>query len=84
MTNDEVLKEMGESLKALRTDHVDIWHLHGRDTPDAITDEAVEAQMNFRAMTEPYTPQDEKMLFARRGPSGSRSTTDFFLLYIFV
>ena len=44
MTKAEVLKEMDESLKALRTDHVDIWHLHGRDTPDAITDEAVEAQ----------------------------------------
>ena len=24
-----------------------------------------EVEMNFRAMTEPYTPQDEKMLFAR-------------------
>jgi predicted aldo/keto reductase-like oxidoreductase len=24
-----VLTEMDESLKALRTDHVDIWHLHG-------------------------------------------------------
>jgi len=44
MTKAEVLREMDESLKALRTDHVDIWHLHARDTPDAITDEAVEAQ----------------------------------------
>jgi predicted aldo/keto reductase-like oxidoreductase len=44
MTKAEVLREMDESLKALRTDHVDIWHLHSRDTPDAITDEAVEAQ----------------------------------------
>jgi len=45
MTKAEVLQEMDESLKALRTDHVDIWHLHARDTPDAITDEAVEAQL---------------------------------------
>jgi predicted aldo/keto reductase-like oxidoreductase len=44
MTKSDVIKEMDESLKALRTDHVDIWHLHARDTPDAITDEAVEAQ----------------------------------------
>jgi uncharacterized protein len=44
MTKAEVLKEMDETLKALRTDHVDIWHLHGRDTPDSIPDEAVEAQ----------------------------------------
>jgi uncharacterized protein len=44
MTKAEVLKEMDETLKALRTDHVDIWHLHGRDTPESIPDEAVEAQ----------------------------------------
>jgi uncharacterized protein len=44
MTKSEVIREMDESLKALRTDHVDIWHLHARDTPDSITDEAVEAQ----------------------------------------
>jgi predicted aldo/keto reductase-like oxidoreductase len=50
MTKAEVLKEMDESLKALRTDHVDIWHLHGRDTPDTITDEAVEAQLMLKKM----------------------------------
>jgi predicted aldo/keto reductase-like oxidoreductase len=48
MTKAEVLKEMDESLQALRTDHVDIWHLHGRDTPDSITDEAVEAQIMLK------------------------------------
>ena len=42
-TKAEVLKDMDASLKALQTDHVDIWHLHSRDTPDTITDEAVEA-----------------------------------------
>jgi len=42
-TKAEVLKDMDDSLKALQTDHVDIWHLHSRDTPDTITDEAVEA-----------------------------------------
>ncbi len=44
VTKAEVFREMDESLKALRTDHVDIWHLHARDTPDSITDELVEAQ----------------------------------------
>jgi predicted aldo/keto reductase-like oxidoreductase len=44
LTKAGVIKEMDESLKALRTDHVDIWHLHARDTPESITDEAVEAQ----------------------------------------
>ena len=42
-TKSEVLRDMDASLKALQTDYVDIWHLHSRDTPDAITDEAVEA-----------------------------------------
>ena len=42
-TKAEILKDMDASLKALQTDHVDIWHLHSRDTPDTITDEAVEA-----------------------------------------
>jgi predicted aldo/keto reductase-like oxidoreductase len=42
-TKADVFKDMDTSLKALQTDHVDIWHLHSRDTPDTITDEAVEA-----------------------------------------
>jgi hypothetical protein len=43
LTKAEVLKDMDDSLKALQTDHLDVWHLHSRDTPDMITDEAVEA-----------------------------------------
>ncbi|MBP1610440.1 MAG: aldo/keto reductase [Acidobacteria bacterium] len=42
-TKADVFKDMDASLKALGTDYVDIWHLHSRDTPDTITDEAVEA-----------------------------------------
>ncbi len=42
-TKADVFKDMDDSLKALQTDHVDIWHLHSRDTPETITDEAVEA-----------------------------------------
>jgi hypothetical protein len=42
-TKAEVLKDMDDSLKALQTDHLDIWHLHSRDTPEVITDEAIEA-----------------------------------------
>jgi predicted aldo/keto reductase-like oxidoreductase len=43
LTKADVFKDMDQSLRALQTDHVDIWHLHSRDTPDMITDEAVEA-----------------------------------------
>jgi len=42
-TKDEVFRDIEASLKALQTDYVDVWHLHSRDTPEAITDEAVAA-----------------------------------------
>jgi hypothetical protein len=42
-TKSDIFKDMDASLKALNTDYVDIYHLHSRDTPDTITDEAVEA-----------------------------------------
>ena len=40
---EDILKDLDTSLQALGTDHVDIWHLHARDTPSSIPDEAVEA-----------------------------------------
>jgi len=40
---DAILKDLDTSLKELGVDYVDIWHLHARDTPAAIPDEAVEA-----------------------------------------
>jgi len=42
-TKADVMKDMDASLKALGTDYVDMWHLHSRDTPGTIPDEAVEA-----------------------------------------
>lgn len=42
-TRADVLKDIETSLKTLETDYLDIWHLHSRDTPHTITDEAVEA-----------------------------------------
>ncbi len=42
-TKADVFKDMDASLKALDTDYLDVWHLHSRDTPDAITEEAVSA-----------------------------------------
>jgi predicted aldo/keto reductase-like oxidoreductase len=39
---DEIIKDLETSLKTLGTDYVDIWHLHGRDNPKMIPDEAME------------------------------------------
>jgi aryl-alcohol dehydrogenase-like predicted oxidoreductase len=38
------LKELEMSLKELGTDHLDIWYLHGKDKPEAMKDELIEAQ----------------------------------------
>ena len=38
-----IFKDLDTSLQALGTDYVDIWHLHARDTPASIPDEAIEA-----------------------------------------
>jgi predicted aldo/keto reductase-like oxidoreductase len=39
-----VLADLETSLKELQTDHLDVWHLHNRGTPDMVNDELVEAQ----------------------------------------
>ena len=41
-TKDAIIKDLETSLKTLGTDYVDIWHLHGRDKPEQIPDEAIE------------------------------------------
>jgi predicted aldo/keto reductase-like oxidoreductase len=44
----DILKDLDTSLKALGTDYVDIWHLHARDTPASIPDEALEAMQECK------------------------------------
>jgi predicted aldo/keto reductase-like oxidoreductase len=39
---DAIIKDLETSLKALGTDYVDILHLHGRDNPSQVPDEAIE------------------------------------------
>jgi uncharacterized protein len=41
-TKEAIINDLDTSLKALGTDYVDIWHLHGRDNPSQIPDEAIE------------------------------------------
>ena len=38
---DAIIKDLETSLKILGTDYVDIWHLHGRDNPAQVPDEAI-------------------------------------------
>ena len=38
------LAELDTSLKELGTDHLDMWHLHGKDTPAEISDELMDAE----------------------------------------
>lgn len=47
-TKADILEDMETSLKMLGTDYVDIWHLHARDTPAAIPDEALEAMVQCK------------------------------------
>jgi len=45
---EEILRDMDTSLKTLGTDYIDIWHLHARDTPARIPDEALEAMVQCK------------------------------------
>ena len=38
-----ILKDLDTSLSELGTDYVDIWHLHARDKPESLPDDAIEA-----------------------------------------
>jgi predicted aldo/keto reductase-like oxidoreductase len=38
------LKDLETSLQELGTDYLDIWHLHGKSSPEAVTDDLLEAQ----------------------------------------
>jgi aryl-alcohol dehydrogenase-like predicted oxidoreductase len=42
-TKADILKEMDVSLRNIGTDHVDVYHLHARDTVERVPDEALEA-----------------------------------------
>lgn len=44
----DIINDLNTSLKELGTDYVDIWHLHARDTPSSIPDEALEAMQECK------------------------------------
>ena len=44
----DILKDIDTSLKNIGTDYVDVYHLHARDIPTAIPDEAIEAVQEIK------------------------------------
>ena len=44
----KLLAHLDTSLSELKTDYIDIWYLHGKDNPDHIRDEMIEAQQIAR------------------------------------
>src|SRR6266700_2475931 len=47
-TKADALKDLDTSLKELGTDHVDIWYLHAKSSPEEITDELIDAQQTAK------------------------------------
>ena len=45
---EDIINDLNTSLKELGTDYVDIWHLHARDTPRNIPDEALAAMQECK------------------------------------
>jgi uncharacterized protein len=43
-TREDALRDIDTSLKELGTDYVDVWELHGRNSPADLTDDLLEAQ----------------------------------------
>jgi predicted aldo/keto reductase-like oxidoreductase len=42
------MADLETSLKELQTDHLDVWHLHSRQSPSQVTDELLEAQQTAK------------------------------------
>ncbi|HSW38417.1 MAG TPA: aldo/keto reductase [Acidobacteriota bacterium] len=42
-TREHIFEDIDTSLQMLGTDYVDVYHLHARDTPDRVSDEALDA-----------------------------------------
>ena len=43
-TRQEAENDLNTSLRELATDHLDVWYLHNRNTPEEVTDELLEVQ----------------------------------------
>jgi hypothetical protein len=75
-TKEEALQELDTSLKTLGTDHVDIWFLHGKNSPAEVTDDLIEAQQVARkagkirfAGVSTHNGQKELLPFLARNPN---------------
>ena len=75
-TKEEALQELDTSLKTLGTDHVDIWFLHGKNSPAEVTGDLIEAQQLAKkagkirfAGVSTHNGQKELLPFLARNPN---------------
>ena len=75
-TKEEALQELDTSLKTLGTDHVDIWFLHGKNSPAEVTGDLIEAQQMAKkagkirfAGVSTHNGQKELLPFLARNPN---------------
>lgn len=47
-SREDALRDLDTSLKELGTDHVDIWYLHAKSSPEEVTDELIDAQQTAK------------------------------------
>jgi len=60
-TKADILKDMDTSLQTLGTDHVDVYHLHARDTPQRAPEEAIEACTSSSSRGKPAPSASARM-----------------------
>jgi predicted aldo/keto reductase-like oxidoreductase len=74
-TKDDALRELETSLRELGTDYIDIWHLHGRNTPAEVADDLFEVQrlakeqgkIRFSGVSMHFTMKDMIPYLMKRG-----------------
>jgi predicted aldo/keto reductase-like oxidoreductase len=47
-TRQDALNDLDTSLKELGTDHLDVWYLHGKEKPEEVTDDLIDAQQTAK------------------------------------
>jgi predicted aldo/keto reductase-like oxidoreductase len=83
-TREEALQHIDKSLQELGTDHLDIWYLHGKSSPQQVTDDLIDAQQTAKkagkirfAGVSTHGGQPELMPFLMKNPNIEVILTSF-------